>query len=75
MRTIWPKRRSRGPFDEIGTAPNGSEIRGFATLLKTDGTETMLVQAGPTVYKWDGTAFTNVGTVNQLAQLRKRSRK
>ena len=62
--------RPRGPFDELGTAPNGAEIRGFATLLKTDGTVSMLVQAGPTVYQWDGSAFTSVGTVNQLAQLR-----
>lgn len=62
--------RPRPPFDEIGIAPNGAEIRGFVTLLKTDGTVTMLVQAGATVYKWDGTAFTSVGTVNQLAQLR-----
>ena len=62
--------RPRPPFDKIGTAPNGKEIRGFSTLLKTDGTVTMLVQAGPTVYKWDGSTFTSVGTVDQLAQLR-----
>ena len=62
--------RPRPAFDLLGTAPNGSEIRGFATLLKSDGTVTMLVQAGATVYKWDGSAFTSVGTVNQLAQLR-----
>lgn len=62
--------RPRKPFDHLGTAPNGKEIRGFATLLKADGTVSMLVQAGPTVYKWDGSAFTIVGTVNQLAKLR-----
>jgi len=62
--------RPRPPFDELGTVPNGAEIRGFATLLKTDGTVTMLVQAGPTVYQWDGSAFSSVGTVNQLAKLR-----
>ncbi len=62
--------RPRPPFDLLGTAPNGKEIRGFATLLKADGTVTMLVQAGPTVYQWDGTSFASVGTVNQLAKLR-----
>ena len=62
--------RPRPPFDQIGTAPNGAEIRGFATLLKTDGTVTMLVQAGATVYLFDGADFTSVGTVNQLAKLR-----
>ena len=62
--------RPRPPFDELGTTPNGQEIRGLVTLLKTDGTVTMLVQAGATVYKWDGTAFSKVGTVDPLAQLR-----
>ena len=62
--------RPRPPFDELGTTPNGQEIRGLVTLLKADGTVTMLVQAGATVYKWDGTAFSKVGTVDPLAQLR-----
>ena len=62
--------RPRSAFDLEGTVPNGAEIRGFATLLKADDTVTMLVQAGNTVYKWDGTSFTNVGTVNALAKLR-----
>jgi hypothetical protein len=63
--------RPRGPFDLIGTVPNGAEIRGFVTLQKSDGTVTMLVQAGAVVYSWDGAStFTVVGTVNQLAKLR-----
>ena len=63
--------RPRGPFDLVGTVPNGAEIRGFATLQKADGTVTMLVQAGTTVYSWDGASvFTVVGTVSALAKLR-----
>lgn len=62
--------RPRGPFDLEGTVPNGAEIRGFATLRKTDGSVSMLVQAGPQVYKWDGSTFTAVGSVSASAQLR-----
>ena len=62
--------RRREPFDLVGTAPNGAEIRGFATLRKTDGTVSMLVQAGAQVYQWDGTAFTAVGSVSASARLR-----
>lgn len=63
--------RPRNAFDLVGTVPNGAEIRGFATHLATDGTVTMLVQAGATVYQWDGVAtFTPVGTVNASAKLR-----
>lgn len=64
--------RNRKPFDLLGTAPNGAEIRGGANLLKSDGTVTMLVQAGNTVYEWDGSSFTSKGTVNVLAKLRGR---
>ena len=62
--------RPRKPFERLGTAPNGSEIRGFASLLKTDGTTSMLVQAGAVVYEWDGLAFTSKGAVNALSKLR-----
>jgi hypothetical protein len=62
--------RPRGPYDLVGTAPNGSEIRGFATLRKTDGTVSMLVQAGEQVYAWDGTDFSLKGTVAASAKLR-----
>jgi len=62
--------RPRPPFDLLSTVPNGGEIRGFATLLKADGTVTMLVQGGANVYKWDGFIFTQVGTVSATAQLR-----
>ncbi len=62
--------RAREPYDLVGTAPNGSEIRGFVTLRKTDGTVSMLVQAGATVYEWDGSNFISRGTVAATAQLR-----
>lgn len=61
----------RKPFDLVGTATNGSPIRGFAQLIKTDGMVSTLVQAGTTVYEWDGDAtFTSVGTVSSSARLR-----
>ncbi|MFQ5623746.1 MAG: hypothetical protein ACE5FS_10155 [Paracoccaceae bacterium] len=65
--------RNRKPFDLIGTVPNGASILGFATLLKSDGTVSFLVQAGATVYEWDGaTTFTSKGTVAAAAKLRGR---
>jgi len=61
----------RSAFDKLGTTPNGSEIRGFANLQKTDGTVSMLVQAGTEVYEWDGSSFSSSkGTVSSTAQLR-----
>ena len=63
--------RPRPPFDLVGTVPNVSEIRGFVTLRKTDGTVSMLVQAGAQVYEWDGAStFTAVGSVSSSAKLR-----
>lgn len=63
--------RPRKPFDLLGTTPNAAEIRGFANLLKSDGSISMLVQAGAVVYEWDGLAtFTQVGTCDVNAQLR-----
>lgn len=61
----------RKPFDKAGTAPNGNDIRGLLQLIKRSGVETTLVQAGPTVYKWDGgTTWTSVGTVSTSSRLR-----
>ena len=65
--------RPRAPFDLVGTAPNAAEIRGFVTLRKTDGSVTMLVQAGAQVYQWDGSSFTVVGSVASSAKLRGRA--
>jgi hypothetical protein len=62
--------RNRPPFDLVATAPNGEEIRGGGSFKTTAGTTFMFVQAGDTVYKWDGTSFTNIATVNSTAQLR-----
>ena len=63
--------RPRKPFDLIGTVPNASEIRGGASLLKSDGTVSTIFQAGTKVYSWDGTTnFTHVGTVDATAKLR-----
>lgn len=64
--------RNREPFDLLGTAPNSGAIRGFVNLLKSTGQNLMAVQAGDTVYQWDGTSFTSIGTVNSGARLRGR---
>lgn len=65
--------RPRPAFDLIGTVPNGAEIRGFATLKRTDGAVSMLVQAGGVVYEWDGAAtFTSRGSVAATAKMRGR---
>jgi len=64
----WNRRKS---FSLVGTATNAAEIRGFAQLVSEDGTISTLIQAGNTVYSWDGTTnFTSVGTVNSSSRLR-----
>jgi len=61
----------RKPFDLLGTAPNGGSIRGFAQLVRSDGTVSTIVQAGSEVYRWDGsTGFTLVASINSGARLR-----
>jgi hypothetical protein len=61
----------RAPFDSIGTATNAQELRGFLQLVKRTGAQSTLVQAGDTVYEWDGAvSFTNRGTVNASSKLR-----
>lgn len=63
--------KPRRPIQLIGTATNGQAIRGFAELIKSDGTVTTLVQAGDTVYNYDGeSTFTSVGNVNAASRLR-----
>lgn len=62
---------SRTPFDLTATATNGEVINGIIEFIKNDGTITTLIQAGGTVYSFDGvSAFTVVGTVNSGSQLR-----
>jgi len=63
--------RPRKAFGLLGTATNGSTVNGIIQLIKNDDTETTLVQAGDTVYLWDGTtSFTSKGTVNASSYLR-----
>ncbi len=64
--------RPRKVFDLKGTAPNAGEIGGFIELQKSsDGSVTVLVQAGDTVYEYDGiSTFTSRGTVAVGSQLR-----
>lgn len=63
--------RRRAPFDLAGTATNGEAVNGYAQLLSSEGVLTTLIQAGTTVYLWDGGAtFTEVGTVRAGARLR-----
>lgn len=63
--------RPREPFDLLGTASNAASLNGFIQLIKADNSETTLVQAGDTVYLWDGAAsFTSKGTVHASSKLR-----
>lgn len=63
--------RNRKPFDLIGTLPNGAEVRGGGTLLKSDGTISTIFQGGGSVYEWDGEdGFSLIGSVNANAKLR-----
>lgn len=63
--------RTRRPFDLVGTAPNEEPIVGGASLKKASGETSFLIQAGDTVYQWDGqTTFTEVGTVSSSARIR-----
>lgn len=64
--------KPRNPFDLLGTTPNGAEIRGGGQLQKADGSISTLVQAGDTVYSWDGTSFSFVATISPTAKLRGR---
>ncbi len=54
----------------LGTATNGASIDGWGQLEKVDGERTTLIQAGTTVYLFDGASFTSVGTVNAGTKLR-----
>lgn len=61
----------RKPFDKLGTATNAGQINGFIQLITAADVDTTLVQAGDTVYEWDGAAtFTSRGTVSSSSRLR-----
>ena len=63
--------RNRPAFDLVGTAPNGQPIRGGGSLLKADGSVSFLIQAGDTVYDWDGlSTFTPKKNVLDTSRLR-----
>lgn len=63
--------RRRKAFDLAATATNTQAINGFAQLVTSTGLQTTLVQAGSTVYLWDGvSSFTSKGTVSGGARLR-----
>lgn len=65
--------KNRQPFDLVDTATNAAQINGFAQLIKQDGTTSTLVQAGTTVYEWDGAGtFTSRGTVASGVAIRGR---
>ena len=65
--------RRRPPFDLVATAPNAESINGGGSLLKSDGTVKAFIQAGDTVYDFDGESFQNspvLDTVSSSAKLR-----
>jgi hypothetical protein len=63
--------RRRKPFDLAATATNTERINGFGQLLTTGSVLTTWVQAGATVYIWDGADdFNEIATVNGGARLR-----
>jgi hypothetical protein len=66
--------RRRRPFEAVASAPNSKGILGLVQLEKSTGERSFLVQAGDTVYQWDGASgssgMTVVGTVSAGAKLR-----
>lgn len=62
--------RPRKPIDLVTTAPNASQLHGFISLLKADGTVKFAYQAGTTVYEWDGATSTSIGSASADARLR-----
>lgn len=63
--------KPRKPFDLLGTATNAGDIRGFIQNITSANVKTTLVQAGDTIYEWDGTSgFTSKGSVNASSQMR-----
>lgn len=61
----------RPAFELQGTATNGSEVAGIMQLITRADVETTLIQAGLTVYNWDGAStFSDVATVATDSVLR-----
>ena len=65
------KYRPRLPFDLEGTAPNAKPITGLMQLIKRDDSETTLVQANETIYRWNGAStWSSIGTCATASHLR-----
>lgn len=61
----------RPPQDLLTTAANGSTVTGLLQLVNRAGTESTLVAAGTTVYKWaTPTLVSSVATITAGAKLR-----
>lgn len=61
----------RAQVDSAATTSNAAEIRGFIQLIKSDDSETTLVQSGTVLYSWDGAStFTSKATVSGSSLLR-----
>jgi len=64
---------NRKPFDLVATAPNAGSINGGGSFRQSDGTVKAFIQAGDTVYEFDGTSFDaspTLDAVNANAKLR-----
>lgn len=60
----------RPPFDLVGTAPNGSSVDGIMQLVTRSNVQTTVITAGTIAYKFDGTSWTNVGTITAGSKMR-----
>ena len=63
---------NRKPFDFVAQAANYGSINGGGNVIKSDGSIGMFIQAGNTVYEYDGSTFLSatLDTVNANAKLR-----
>lgn len=66
--------RSRQPFDLVATTPNAGSVDGFVSLLKSDGSVSLLVQSGTAVYELSSgyTFGSSLATVASGTKLRGR---
>lgn len=63
--------RPRKAINLLATTTNASRINGFIEHIRPDGSSSLCVQSGDTVYKWDGgSTFTSVATVSSASRLR-----
>jgi len=66
--------RRRRSFTLVASAPNGLGLFGGAQLIKSDNTRSFLIQAGNSIYEWDGASgsggMTLIANVSGAARLR-----